>query len=120
LMGSSFKGKRKLSAFLLNGNTGQDGLGWEDEQKYGGFDNISVTDDGGVMIMMSGSSDGEPYVDTRNGFMTNTNAGIQYNNKWFDKYNLNIAPRYNEQHYKNNQTSFSQNPVGDSIFYYNS
>ncbi|MEO7316117.1 MAG: hypothetical protein ABIW47_13090, partial [Ginsengibacter sp.] len=48
LMGSSFKGKRKISGFLLNGNTGQDGLGWEDEQKYSGFDNISVTDDGGV------------------------------------------------------------------------
>jgi hypothetical protein len=30
LLFSSFKGKRKLSAFVLNGNTGQDGLGWED------------------------------------------------------------------------------------------
>jgi hypothetical protein len=29
----SFKGKRKLSAFVLNGNTGQDGLGWEDGEK---------------------------------------------------------------------------------------
>src|SRR4029078_6500864 len=38
LLFSSFKGKRKLSAFLLNGNTGQDGLNWQDEQKYGGQD----------------------------------------------------------------------------------
>ena len=119
MMGSSFKGKRKISAFLLNGNTGQDGLGWEDEQKYGGFDNISVDDDGGVMIWMSGSSDGEPYVDTDNGFTTNTNAGVQYNNKWKDIYNLNLAPRYNEQRYRNTQQSFSQNPVEDSIFYNN-
>ena len=36
LLFSSFKGKRKFSAFLLNGNTGQDGLSWQDEQKYGG------------------------------------------------------------------------------------
>lgn len=121
LMGSSFKGKRKFSAFLLNGNTGQDGLGWEDEKKYGGFDNIVVGDDGGVMIFMGGGgSDGEPYVDTRNGFTTNTNAGIHYSNKWQDKYNLNLAPRYNEQQYRNNRKSFSQNPVEDSIFYINS
>jgi hypothetical protein len=120
LMGSSFKGKRKISAFLLNGNTGQDGLGWEDEQKYGGFDNITVNDDGGVMIMMGGSSDGEPYVDTRNGFMTNTNAGIQYSNKWKDVYNLNLAPRYNQQQYENNRKSFLQTPVEDSIFTTNS
>lgn len=120
LMGSSFKGKRKISAFLLNGNTGQDGLGWEDEQKYGGFDNITVNDDGGVMIMMGGSSDGEPYVDTRNGFMTNTNAGLQYNNKWKDIYNLNLAPRYNQQQYENNRKTFSQIPVEDSIFTTNS
>ena len=120
LMGSSFKGKRKFSAFLLNGNTGQDGLGWEDEQKFGGFNNIEVDDDGGVMIFMGGSSDDEPYVDTRNGFTTNTNAGIQYSNKWKDKYNLNLAPRYNEQRYTNNQKSYSQTLAGDSIINLNS
>ena len=119
LMGSSFKGKRKISGFLLNGNTGQDGLGWEDEQKYSGFDNVTVSDDGGVMIFMGGSDDDEPYVDTENGFTTNTNAGIQYNNKWLDKYNLNLAPRYNEQRYQNNIRSFVQTPVVDSILYNN-
>ena len=36
LLFSSFRGKRKLSGFLLGGNTGQDGLSWQDEQKYGG------------------------------------------------------------------------------------
>lgn len=120
LMASSFKGKRKLSAFLLNGNTGQDGLGWEDEQKFGGFDNIVVGDDGGVMIFMSGSSDDEPYVDTRNGFTTNTNAGIQYSNKWMDKYKLNLAPRYNEQRYTNNTKEYSSTLAGDSILNSNS
>jgi hypothetical protein len=50
LLFSSFKGKRKLSAFLLNGNTGQDGLSWQDEEKYGGRDDISMNmdEDGGV------------------------------------------------------------------------
>ena len=120
LMASSFKGKRKFSAFLLNGNTGQDGLGWEDEQKFGGFDNITVSDDGGVMIMRSGSSDGEPYVNTQNGFTTNTNAGIQYSNKWKDKHTLNLSPRYNEQRYTNTEKAFSSTLAGDSIINLNS
>ena len=35
IMFGSFKGKRKISAFVLNGNTGQDGLSWQENQKYG-------------------------------------------------------------------------------------
>lgn len=120
LMASSFKGSRKFSAFLLNGNTGQDGLGWEDEQKYSGFDNVEISDDGGMMIFMGGSSDDEPYVDTRNGFITNTNAGIQYNNKWKDMYSLNLAPRYNEQRHLSNVKSYSETAIGDSVLYANS
>lgn len=54
---SSFKGKRKLSAFLLNGNTGQDGLSWEDSDKFGGGDgNVSMNmdDDGNVSYEWTG------------------------------------------------------------------
>jgi hypothetical protein len=36
LMYGSFKGKRKISAFILNGNTGQDGLNWQDQQEIWG------------------------------------------------------------------------------------
>ncbi|HWH62035.1 MAG TPA: TonB-dependent receptor, partial [Ginsengibacter sp.] len=77
LLFSTFKGKRKLSAFLLNGNTGQDGLNWQDEQKYGaGDDNMSINldDDGNVNFQWTGNTvDDEPYVDPQNGFMTNVN-----------------------------------------------
>ena len=124
LLFSSFKGKRKLSAFLLNGNTGQDGLDWQDEQKYGGgSDNmiIDMDDDGGsIMIFQGGSSDDEPYIDTRNGFMTNTNAGLQYSNKWNDKYNFNFTPKYNRQQYQNNESSFIRTKVEDSVLNSNS
>ncbi|HNK27371.1 MAG TPA: carboxypeptidase-like regulatory domain-containing protein, partial [Ferruginibacter sp.] len=43
---SSFKGKRKISGFLLTGNTGQDGLNWEDAEKYGSEnENVSMSMD---------------------------------------------------------------------------
>jgi len=120
LLLSSFKGKRKISGFLLNGNTGQDGLNWQDNEKYGGEnDNISMSmdEDGGVMMMWrGGTSDDEPYVNTQNGFIKNTNAGLQYSNKWNDKQTLNLSPKYNSQVYTNDKTGFTQMQVGDSAF----
>jgi Outer membrane protein beta-barrel family/Carboxypeptidase regulatory-like domain len=119
LLFSSFKGKRKLSAFLLNGNTGQDGLSWQDSEKYGNENenvSMSMDDDGNVMYMWNGgSADGEPDVNTENGFIKNTNAGLQYSNKWNDKKTLNLSPKYNSQIYANNKTSFTQMQIGDSV-----
>jgi Outer membrane protein beta-barrel family len=123
LLFSSFKGKRKFSAFLLNGNTGQDGLSWQDEQKYGGSDNMSMemSDDGDLMFMWNGgNSDDEPYVDPQNGFMTNVNAGIQYSNKWNDKNTLNLSPKFNNQQYTNHKQSFTQTQLDDSVLNVNS
>lgn len=117
---SSFKGKRKFSAFLLNGNTGQDGLSWQDNEKYGLDDDnvsIAVDEDGGVSYTWSSGSnaDEEPYVNTENGFIKNINAGIQYSNKWKDKHNVNISPKYNSQNYSNNQDVFTQTRLYDSL-----
>ncbi len=121
LMLSSFKGKRKLSGFLLNGNTGQDGLNWQDMEKYSGGDlNIEMSDDGDMMIFNNrGGSDDEPYVNTKNGFITNLNAGVQYSNKWKDKNNLNFSPKFNSQLYDNNRINYVQTLLGDSVLNYN-
>jgi hypothetical protein len=118
LMFSSFKGKRKISAFLLNGNTGQDGLSWQDSDKFGGRDSnvsMSMDDDGNVDYEWTGgNNDEEPNVDTQNGFVKNTNAGLQYSNKWNDKQTLNLTPKYNKQIYTNNNSKKTQTQVGDT------
>jgi hypothetical protein len=52
---SSFKGKENYVTFLLNGNTGQDGLSWQDNDKFGGGDgnvSMSMDDDGNVNYRM--------------------------------------------------------------------
>lgn len=118
LMFSSFKGKRKISAFLLNGNTGQDGLSWQDRDKFGGGNNnvsMSMDDDGNVDYEWTGgNNDEEPYVDTQNGFIKNTNTGLQYSNKWNDKQTLNVTPNYNKQIYTNNNNRKTQTQVGET------
>ncbi|MEP7163703.1 MAG: outer membrane beta-barrel family protein [Ferruginibacter sp.] len=119
LLFSTFKGKRKLSAFLLNGNTGQDGLSWQDNEKYGGeSDNYSMSmdEDGGMNFMYrGGGSDEEPEVNTENGYIKNINAGMQYSNKWNDKTSVNFSPKYNNQIYSNNKTKFTQTQVLDTL-----
>ena len=116
---SSFKGKRKISGFLLTGNTGQDGLSWQDREKFGGENenvSMSMDDNGEVSYMWTGgSNDDEPYVNTQNGFIRNINAGLQYSNKWNDKHTLNLSPKYNSQIYTNGQNRFSQTQYGDSL-----
>lgn len=121
LLFSTFKGKRKLTAFLLNGNTGQDGLSWQDNEKYGGEnDNYSVSmdEDGGVMYSWKGgSTDEEPYVNTDNGFIRNINGGVQYSNKWNDRQTFNFAPKYNAQDYYNTQRTYTQTLISpDSVY----
>lgn len=121
---SSFKGKRKLTGFVLNGNTGQDGLSWQDSEKYGGEnDNFSMNmdDDGNMNFMWrGGGSDDEPEVNTQNGYIKNTNAGLQYSNKWNDKQTFNISPKYNSQIYDNRNSKFSQTQYKDSVLNENS
>ncbi|MEO0058462.1 MAG: hypothetical protein RLZZ312_109 [Bacteroidota bacterium] len=115
---SSFKAKRKLSAFLLNGNTGQDGLDWQDSEKFGGGNNnfsMDMDDDGNTSFQWTGgATDGEPNVDTQNGFIKNTNAGMQYSNKWSDKHNLNLTPKYNNQIYTNNNSRLNRTQIGEN------
>ncbi len=113
----SFKGKRKITGFLLNGNTGQDGLNWQDEQKYGGSDNDfqMMDEDGGFnFYSRRGGSDDEPYVDASNGFITNVNTGVQYSNKFNEKTTVNFTPRYNSQRYNNNVLTYKRTD-GDSV-----
>ncbi|MBC7889791.1 MAG: outer membrane beta-barrel protein [Ferruginibacter sp.] len=119
LLFNAFKGKRKIAGFLLRGNTGQSGLDWQDQQKYGGNDDMTMgmDEDGGGFVMFSRGGDEDPYIDTRNGLFENTNAGLQYSNKWNDKHTLNFSPKFNQQRYSNNKYSFSQfqlNP--DTVF----
>ncbi len=110
IMFNAFKGKRKISGFLLMGNTGQNGLNWQDQQKFGGNDDVTMgmDDEGGSFIMVSRGSDEDPYIDTRNGLFENVNAGVQYSNKWKDKHTLNFSPKLNRLQYYNNKYTFSQ------------
>jgi len=123
LLFGSFKGKRKISAFVLNGNTGQDGLSWQENQKYGGSDdnNFEMMDEDGIFAFsFARSGDDEIYINPENGFMRNVNAGVQYSNKWNDKHNFNFSPKFNQQDYSNIKNTKTITQIGDSALIENS
>ena len=41
-------------------------------------------------------------------------AGLQYSNKWNDKQTLNLAPKYNNQIYTNNNKRVTQTQIGEN------
>lgn len=86
-----FKAKQKFSFYSTISNDGKTGLGWQDSQKYGSGDNVTATDDGGLMINNSGDD-----LDTWNGSYDGkgipiaVNNGVHYDSKWnADKESIN-------------------------------
>jgi hypothetical protein len=87
-----FKGKQKFSVYGTVGNNGKTGLGWEDNNKYGGGNGMEMSDDGGFYFFsgsgddldsFSGRYDGEGKPIARTG-------GVHYDTKWNgDKESLN-------------------------------
>ena len=120
---NTFKGKRKIAGFLLKGNIGKDGLGFQDQQKYSGDDDnmsMMMNEDGGMMFNWRNGSDEDPYIDPNNGYFDNLNAGLHYSNKWNDKHTLNFSPKFNQQKYTNNTSTFSQYQLGNTVYNTNS
>jgi hypothetical protein len=119
LLFNAFKGKRKIAGYLLQGNTGQSGLNWQDEQKFGSNDDVTMSmgEDGDGFMMVSRGNDEDPYIDTRNGFFENLNTGLQYNNKWNDQHTLNFSPKFNRQQYNNHQSTYSKFQLNDNTVF---
>jgi hypothetical protein len=92
LMFNRFKGKQKFSVYGTIGNTGKIGLGWRDENKYGGT-GLEFSDDGGLFF--NGGGD-ESDLDSWNGRFEGEGiplartAGAHYDTKWnADKQSIN-------------------------------
>jgi hypothetical protein len=93
LLFNKFKAKMKFSAYTTVSNNGKTGLGWQDNQKYGSSDNVTVMDNGGIMISGNSGDDLDSWNGNYNGkgIPIAMNSGIHYDTKWnkSDKESLN-------------------------------
>ncbi|WP_413665929.1 outer membrane beta-barrel family protein [Mucilaginibacter sp. Mucisp86] len=87
-----FKGKQKFSVYGTLGNTGKTGLGWEDNNKYGGGGGMEFGDDGGIYIFGGGGDDLDSFDGRYNGEgkPVARTGGAHYDTKWNnDKESIN-------------------------------
>jgi hypothetical protein len=111
-----FKGKRKVSAFGTMSNTGQTGLGREDEGKYsGGDDYIDYGDEDRYNL---GQSDAFEFND--NGLPKVWSGGAHFSNKWNEnKNNVNLSYLYKKLDVAGETGSRAQYILPDTLYYMN-
>lgn len=120
-----FKGKQRISAYGIGGNTGTVGLGWNDNSKYGSMGgNMEMTDDGGIMIFSDGGGDDLDSWNGRydgQGIPTATVGGLHYENKWdSDKHALNTNYKIGSLGVKGNRNTLTQNNLPTGLLNSNS
>jgi hypothetical protein len=123
LMFNRFKGKQKFSVYGTIGNTGKIGLGWRDENKYGGS-GLEFGDDGGLYFNGGG---GESDLDTWNGRFEGQGiplartAGAHYDTKWGgDKQALNANFKIGSLDVDGTQNTQTQNTLPGNFINSNS
>jgi len=99
LMLNAFKGKRQLSAFGIASNTDKVGLGWSENEKYGGSDGVNTTvgDDGSVTtyIMNNDEFSGWNGTYSGDGLPRVWTGGAHFADKWNeDKQHASASYRY--------------------------
>lgn len=110
---NKFKGSQKISAYGITSNDGTTDLDWREAEKFGVDNgNMTVLDDGGIMITGGG------------GFLNNTNrgqpkaltAGVSFMDAWKEKkHKLNLNYKYGMAENEVNTNTISQTPLTEGI-----
>ncbi|MFV0605843.1 MAG: outer membrane beta-barrel protein [Niabella sp.] len=99
---NAFKAKRKLSAYGISSNTGFMNLDWQDNDRFGGGNNMEMAGDG---IFISNND-----WNSSTGLPTNYNAGFHYSNKFNeDKHSINAGYKYVQIDAPGRTQQFSKN-----------
>ena len=92
-----FKGRRKIAAYGTMSNTGKAGLSWQDQDKFGGGNDMEFNEDEGYFYSYSEGDEFNTWGGRFNGegLPKAWNAGAHYSNKWDnDRKNLNGSYQY--------------------------
>lgn len=118
---NSFKGKRKLSAFVVASSTEKTGLSLDESVAYG-IDNDNVNIDEGSGAIIIGSGGGGDNLGTENytgeGMPESLKGGLYFSNAWKgDALKTNGNYLFNKLNEHGAGKSFRQNTLKDSVYY---
>jgi outer membrane receptor protein involved in Fe transport len=116
---NAFKDKRKFSVYGKMANTKETGLGWGENNQYGGGigTNMEMTDDGDMMMWNNGDDFGGVGSFSGEGLPKAWMGGASYADKWnADKNSIVGAYRFQKLNTDGNNTQFTQNIVSDTQY----
>ena len=118
---NSFKGKRKLSAFVVASTTEKTGLSFDESMSYG-FDNNNINIDEGSGAIIIASEKGGDNLGTQSyagqGMPESVKGGLYFSNSWNkDALKTNGNYLYNKLKEHGAVNSFRQNTLQDSVYY---
>lgn len=118
---NSFKGKRKLSAFIVASSTEKTGLSFDESMAYG-FENDNINIDEGSGAIIIGSGGGGDNLGTENyigeGLPESLKGGLYFSNSWKkDALKTNGNYLFNKLKERGAGNSFRQNTLKDSVYY---
>ncbi len=117
---NAFKAKRQISVFGIMSNTDKVGLGWQDNDKFGGGNGVTeISDDGGIMTTFTSNSDedfnGWDGSYNGQGLPKTWTGGAHYADKWNeDKDHVTGNYRYAMQNVEIEGNTLTQTVLNDS------
>lgn len=117
-----FRGKRKIAAYGTMANTGKAGLGWQDNDKFAGGDNVQYDEEEGYFYSYADNDEFNTWGGQfrGEGLPKAWTAGAHFSNKWLaDKRNLNGNYQYYKQNVENEGTTTSQYILPDTLYFSN-
>lgn len=107
----SYKGKRKVAAYIMGANTNNNTLGFRDRQNYAGDEGfVSFDENTGISTYMSEGPD-------NSGLPRNINGGFNYTNKLLeDKLSVNATYGYNNHQLEKMNNSISRYIMPDTQY----
>ncbi|BAU52774.1 TonB-dependent receptor [Mucilaginibacter gotjawali] len=117
---NKFKAKEKFSAYFTVGNNGKTGLGWDDNQKYGGSGGLEFGDNGEMYFTGGGNGDGlDSFSGQYNGQGTPIarNGGLHYDTKWnADKESINVNYKIGSLEVNGTSNTLTQKYLSDTTY----
>jgi len=116
-MFNRFNDKQRFSLYGTAGNTGRTGLGWQDNQRFGGSNNVSLMEGGGLIVTAS-SDELESFngrYDGR-GIPSALTGGAHYSNKWNDdKQSINGNYKIGELGVRGSSNTITRNNLPNGV-----
>jgi hypothetical protein len=120
IMANSFKGTRKVAAYGIMSNTGTTGLGWQDNEKFSGGNNIDYDQENGYIFSSTNDDEFQNQDYNIEGLPTSWTGGLHYSDKSTgDRQKLNANYRFLKTNTRAEGNTISQFILPDTQYFNN-